>query len=51
MSIVSLLALSAMLVSCLYRMPDEGEYTMVPTTNNPDVVRERPGSLMSGGSY
>ena len=51
MSIVTLVAVATMLGSCLYRMPDEGEYTAVPTTNNPDIVRERPGSMMSGGSY
>lgn len=29
------------LTSCLYRMPEEDEYCLIPTVNNPDVTREK----------
>ena len=40
------------LTSC-YRMPTEDDYCVVPTTNNPDVTRERVGTntMMPGASY
>jgi len=34
----SVIALVFLLASC-YRMPDEGEVSTIPTTNNPNVIR------------
>ena len=45
-----LFMLGTMLVlSSCYRMPGEDEYSLVPTTNNPAITHEKPGSLLPGG--
>jgi hypothetical protein len=39
------------LVSC-YPMPTEEDYSTVPSTNNPDLTREKPSNnMMPGGSF
>jgi len=39
-----------LLVSC-YRMPNENEYSLVPTTNNPAVTCEKNDNLMPSVKY
>lgn len=34
-----------------YRMPDEDEYSLVPTTNNPEITLERNDSVIPSMSY
>lgn len=36
------LAVLFSLSSCLYKMPEEDDYCLIPTVNNPDVTREKP---------
>lgn len=38
-----------LVLSGCYRMPSEDEYSLVPTTNNPAITHEKPGSLLPGG--
>ena len=38
------------LCSC-YRMPGEDEFSVIPTTNNPAVTKEKPSALMPGIGY
>lgn len=43
--------IATMCVGC-YRMPSDDECSLVPTTNNPDVTREKGGGGFSpGGSF
>ena len=37
----ALIVMGCLLTSC-YRMPAEDEYSLIPTTNNPVVTREKP---------
>jgi hypothetical protein len=30
-------------VSCCYRMPEDDEFSMIPSTNNPNYTREKSG--------
>lgn len=36
------------LTSCLYRMPEEGEFRTVPLTNNPNITKDK-GNLSIPG--
>lgn len=36
--------------SC-YRMPEEDEFSLVPTTNNPAITHERNDSMVPAVSY
>lgn len=41
-----------MLLSSCYRMPNDDEYSLVPATNNPDVVGDKGGqSWMPGAGF
>jgi hypothetical protein len=41
-----------MMVSCVYRMPSDEDYSTVPTTNNPGIIRgSAEPSLMPGVKY
>lgn len=49
---LSLLLLTAgTAVNSCYRMPTEDDYSLVPSTNNPDTTRQRKESLMPKVSY
>lgn len=48
-TLLALLACNA-LTSC-YRMPTDDDYSLVPSTNNPDTTRQRQDSLMPSVSY
>lgn len=49
---VSLAILSLILLAGCYRMPGDDDYSVVPTTNNPDIVRDKGGEqLMPNVSY
>jgi hypothetical protein len=37
--------------ACCYRMPEEHEYCVIPRTNNPDLIRERPSSPAPSVKY
>lgn len=40
------------LITGCYRMPTEDDYSLIPTTNNPDITREACGSNpMPNGSF
>lgn len=39
------------LLSACYPMPAEGEYSAIPTTNNPDVVGSHNSGLLPGGGF
>lgn len=39
---------SALLLSGCYQMPQEDDVCIIPTTNNPDITRERGGSPVPG---
>ena len=45
-----LLLLSLAATSC-YRMPTDDDYCLVPTTNNPDVIREKPTNSFQNMAY
>ncbi|MBA3239081.1 MAG: hypothetical protein H0T62_12135 [Parachlamydiaceae bacterium] len=45
-----LITVSTALNSC-YRMPTDDDYSLVPSTNNPDRTRQRQESLMPKVSY
>jgi hypothetical protein len=47
-----LLAAIAMMVSC-YRMPDDDDCSLIPTTNNPDVTGDAGSSPLQlpGGGF
>ena len=34
-----------------YPMPTEDDFSVVPTTNNPDVTRDTGDSLLPGGGF
>ena len=38
------------LTSC-YRMPTDDDFSVIPTTNNPDVTGEKPGNWTPNVSY
>jgi len=38
------------LTSC-YRMPNENDFSLVPTTNNPAVTCEKSSSILPGMGY
>lgn len=40
-----------LLTGCLYRMPQEDDVDLRPTTNNPNVIKERETNLIPGVSY
>lgn len=40
---ILLISLAASLASCCYRMPEEEEYSLIPSTNNPTFTREKAG--------
>ena len=41
-----------LLSSCIYRMPTDEDYSTVPTTNNPGIIRgSGDPSLMPGVNY
>ena len=45
-------SLLIMTISSCYPMPKDGEYSMIPTTNNPDVVGSHGGNeLMPGAGF
>lgn len=48
-----LLVFAALLLLCVgcYRMPTDDDCSLVPTTNNPDVTRDRGSSLVPGGNF
>ena len=39
---------SALILTSCYRMPNEDDFSLVPTTNNPAVTNEKPGSFLPG---
>jgi hypothetical protein len=45
---ILLLFLASMLTSC-YRMPEEDEYSLIPSTNNPTYTREKAGAVPGVG--
>lgn len=50
--VYSLLAFSLLnLCQSCYRMPTEDDFSVVPTTNNPDVTCEKPRNLLPGLGY
>lgn len=45
------LFLLLILTSCVYRMPTENDYSVVPTTNNPANTRQKPAPAIPGLGY
>ncbi len=41
----------ATLLNGCYRMPNDDEYSVVPRTNNPDLIREKPSSFNPAVNY
>ncbi|MFI0435656.1 MAG: hypothetical protein ACH350_08045 [Parachlamydiaceae bacterium] len=51
---LNMFALITCLLLCLtscYRMPNENEFSLVPTTNNPAVTCEKNTSILPGVGY
>lgn len=48
---LSLLCLISLTCTACYRMPNEDEYSVVPTTNNPSVTREKQTNPLPGIGY
>lgn len=48
--IMALFLIAFSLTGC-YTMPGEDDYSLVPTTNNPDITREKSDSFMPQMSY
>lgn len=47
-------AFSFLLISlsgCLYKMPDDDDIRMVPTTNNPNIIKDAGPSISPGIDY
>jgi hypothetical protein len=44
-------AMFAGMSSCLYKMPDEDDIRTVPTTNNPNVIKDTSPSLAPSIDY
>lgn len=45
-----ILALAITLSSC-YRMPTDEDYCLLPSTNNPDITREKPSNSLQNMKY
>lgn len=43
-----LMVLCVTVTGCLYKMPEEDDVDLKPTTNNPDVIRSRQESALPG---
>jgi hypothetical protein len=43
--------IAASILTGCYRMPSENEYSVVPRTNNPDLIRERPNTFTPAVNY
>ncbi len=43
--------LMAFLLTGCYRMPTEDEYSVIPRTNNPDIIREKVNPLAPSVNY
>lgn len=37
------LTLISLLTSCVYRMPEDDEFSLIPATNNPNYTKEKAG--------
>jgi hypothetical protein len=48
---LTLIACSGICLTGCYRMPTENDFSVVPTTNNPAVTRERNDSMLPGVGY
>lgn len=42
-----LLSILTLATTACYRMPTDEDYCVIPTTNNPDVTREKGGNMPS----
>lgn len=47
---ILMLTLFSLFSSC-YRMPTEDDYSLIPTTNNPSVTREKGNPLIPNGDF
>lgn len=47
------MVITTLLVLCVgcYRMPSDDDYSLVPTTNNPDITGDRGSGLAPGGNF
>lgn len=41
-----LIFVATLTTGCLYRMPEEDEFSLIPNTNHPDVTREQSSDWM-----
>lgn len=48
--ILPLLILSNLTACGVYRMPDDDDLALIPTTNNPEVIEEKAPMMMPGFS-
>jgi hypothetical protein len=48
---IILAVLASILQTGCYRMPDHDEYSVVPTTNNPDVIGKSNSSWMPNAGF
>jgi hypothetical protein len=51
LSIVSFFSAAGLLLVGCYRMPTEEDYSVVPRTNHPDVIREKPMATTPSVEY
>jgi hypothetical protein len=49
-TLMALIFIANMLTAC-YRMPADNEFSLVPTTNNPDITGDRGNSILPSVSY
>lgn len=47
---ILLISLISVLSGCCYRMPEDDEFSLIPSTNNPSYTREKPNAV-PGLSY
>lgn len=50
MKILFIILSALILCTSCYRLPEEGEVSVIPVTNNPSMTRQQP-SLMPGVNY
>jgi hypothetical protein len=48
---LALIVTSALILTSCYKMPSDDDYSTIPTTNNPDLTREKNDSMMPGLGY
>ena len=45
------IALSLASTSCIYRVPDDDEVSLIPNTNNPQVIGDKAQGMVPGGAF